>query len=112
MHTTPASTRIESRVPGADMNPYIALAASLAGMGHGIEKELEPPEPILGDAYARDDIERIPNDLYGAVELLDRGRIARDWLGDEFVSFYAETRFWDAEQHRLVLTPWEVERYL
>lgn len=112
MHTTPGSTRIESRVPGADMNPYIALAASLAGIGHGIENQLEPPEAIDGDAYAREDIERIPNDLYSAVDLLDEGMIAREWLGDEFVSFYAETRFWDAEQHRLMMTPWEIGRYL
>jgi glutamine synthetase len=94
------------------MNPYIALAASLAGIGHGIENQLEPPEAIDGDAYAREDIERIPNDLYGAIDLLDEGKIARDWLGDEFVGFYAETRFWDAEQHRLMMTPWEIGRYL
>ena len=109
---TPGTTRMESRVPGADMNPYIALAASLAGMGYGIQNNLEAPEAVFGDAYAREDIERIPNDLYGAVEQLDNGERAREWLGEEFVRFYAETRFWDAEQHRLMLTPWEVGRYL
>ena len=112
LNTTPASTRIESRVPGADMNPYIALAASLAGMGHGIENRLEPPPRIAGDAYADAGVEKIPNDLYAAVALLDDSKIARDWLGTEFVNFYAETRFWDAEQHRLALTPWELRRYL
>jgi glutamine synthetase len=112
LHTTPASTRIESRVPGADMNPYIALAASLAGMGHGIEAGLEAPPPVAGDAYALPDIRKIPDDLYKAVERLDKSTIARDWLGDEFVNFYAETRYWDAEQHRLALTDWELGRYL
>jgi glutamine synthetase len=112
LHTTPGSTRIESRVPGADMNPYIALAASLAGFGHGIEQGLEPPPRIEGDAYAEEGIQKIPNDLYKAVELLDNSALARDWLGEEFVNFYAETRFWDAEQHRLALTPWELRRYL
>jgi glutamine synthetase len=112
LHTTPGSTRIESRVPGADMNPYIALAASLAGFGHGIEAGLEPPPPVTGDAYALPNVRKIPDDLHKAVELLDKSKIARDWLGDEFVNFYAETRFWDAEQHRLALTDWELRRYL
>src|SRR5262249_18430333 len=63
LKTTPGSTRIESRVPGADVNPYLGLAASLAGFAHGIENELEAPEPILGDAYAEEGVDRIPNDL-------------------------------------------------
>jgi glutamine synthetase len=112
IHTTPASTRIESRVPGADMNPYIALAASLAGFGHGIEAGLEAPPRVDGDAYALPGIRKIPDDLHKAVERLDQSEIARDWLGEEFVNFYAETRFWDAEQHRLALTDWELRRYL
>jgi glutamine synthetase len=112
IHTTPASTRIESRVPGADMNPYIALAASLAGFGYGIENGLEAPPAVKGDAYAMPDIRKIPDDLHRAVALLDKSTIARDWLGEEFVNFYAETRFWDAEQHRLALTDWELRRYL
>lgn len=112
LHTTPGSTRIESRVPGADINPYIALAASLAGFGHGIENRLEAPPPVKGDAYAQPGIRKIPDDLHKAVELLDKSQIARDWLGEEFVNFYAETRFWDAEQHRLALTEWELRRYL
>jgi glutamine synthetase len=112
IHTTPSATRIESRVPGADINPYIALAASLAGFGHGLERHLEAPPPVAGDAYALPDIRKIPDDLHKAVELLDKSTIAREWLGDEFVNFYAETRFWDAEQHRLALTDWELRRYL
>jgi glutamine synthetase len=112
IHTTPSSTRIEARVPGADINPYIATAAALAGIGYGIENELEPSSPLAGDAYARRDIERVPKDLYEAVSLLDTSTVARDWLGEEFVNFYAETRYWEAEQHRLAMTPWEVSRYL
>jgi glutamine synthetase len=112
LKTTPGSTRIESRVPGADVNPYLGLAASFAGMAHGLESDLEAPEPVLGDAYAAEGIERIPNDLASAVELLDRSELAPRLLGEEFVRFYAETRFWEAEQHRLAMTPWELSRYL
>ena len=79
--TTPGSTRIESRVPGADTNPYISLAASLAGFVHGIENELEAPEPIVGDAYALEGVEKIPNDLPSAVALLDQSALARELLG-------------------------------
>ena len=112
LETTPASTRIESRVPGADANPYISLAASLAGFAHGLENELEAPDPVDGDAYVLEGIEQIPKDLPGAVALLDDSRLARELLGEEFVNFYAETRFWEADQHRLALTPWEISRYL
>jgi glutamine synthetase len=112
LKTTPGSTRIESRVPGADVNPYLGLAASFAGMAYGLEKKLEAPDPILGDAYAEEGIERIPNDLPSAVAALDQSELARELLGDEFVRFYAETRHWEAEQHRLAMTPWELGRYL
>ena len=112
IQTTPGSTRLESRTPGADMNPYIALAALLAGVGHGIEQDLDAPAPIVGDAYNAAGVARVPNDLYAATELLAHSTVARDWLGDEFVDFYVETRFWEAEQHRLAMTDWELRRYL
>jgi glutamine synthetase len=112
IQSTPGSTRIESRVPGADMNPYIALAASLAAIGHGIENGITPPDRVVGDAYARPDIAQVPTDIYKAVALLDESTVARDWLGKEFVDFYCETRFWEGEQHRLALTPWEITRHL
>jgi glutamine synthetase len=110
--TSPGATRLESRTPGADMNPYIALAATLAAVGHGIETGAVPPEPIAADAYAAEGVKRVPNDLKEATELLEQSQIARDWLGDEFINFYVETRFWEAEQHRLALTDWELRRYL
>ena len=112
LETTPASTRIESRVPGADANPYISLAGSLAGFVYGLEQELAAPDAIVGDAYALEEVEKIPNDLPSAVALLDQSQTARELLGDEFVNFYAETRWWEADQHRLAVTPWELSRYL
>jgi len=110
--TNKAATRLESRTPGADMNPYIALAATLAAMGHGLEAELKPPEPVVADAYTAPGVERVPADLFRAAELLEDNEVARSWLGEDFVRFYVETRFWEAEQHRLALTDWELRRYL
>jgi len=110
--TNAGGTRLESRVPGADMNPYIALAATLAAIGHGLEAGLEPPRPIEADAYAAPGVERVPADLFKAAELLEGSEVAREWLGEDFVRFYVETRIWEAEQHRLALTDWELARYL
>ena len=94
------------------MNPYIALAAALAAIGHGVERRLEMPAAIDGDAYAAPDVARVPTDLRDATALLSDSATARDWLGHEFVDFYAETRHWESEQHRLALTEWELRRYL
>lgn len=105
-------TRLESRVPGADMNPYLALAAMLAAIGHGIENELTPPDAVTGDAYAEPSVGRAPRDLATAIELLEDDPVAYDWLGEEFVRFYVETRAWEVEQHRTAVTEWELQRYL
>jgi glutamine synthetase len=94
------------------MNPYIALAAALAGIGHGIEQQLPPPLESSGDAYQDPKTRRVPNDLAEATRLLHDSALARDWLGQEFVDYYEETRFWETEQHRLAVTDWELERYL
>jgi len=112
IHTTPQATRLETRTPGADMNPYVAIAAYVAAVGHGIEQQLSAPEQISGDAYTHPGVERVPPDLRTATELLAESSVARDWLGDEFVDFYVETRLWEADQHRLVVSDWEISRYL
>jgi glutamine synthetase len=59
----PRGARIEHRVPGADTNPYVVVAASLAGGLHGIEEKIEPPTPLEGDAYAVEGLEQIPMTL-------------------------------------------------
>ena len=112
IHAGTHGTRLELRTPGSDMNPYVALAAALAGVGHGIEQKLQPPAACSGDAYQDESISRVPNDLTAATHLLHDSTLARDWLGSDFVDYYEETRFWETEQHRLAVTDWEVERYL
>jgi glutamine synthetase len=107
-----SGTRLESRVPGSDMNPYIALAATLAAIGSGIEKGMSRPAPVEADAYADRSIERAPRDLASAIGLLEDDEVAFDWLGEDFVRFYVETRAWEVEQHRTAVTEWELRRYL
>ena len=79
--------RIENRVPGADANPYLAFAAMLAAGLHGIERGLEPPPALTGNAYVSD-VERFPSTLRDAITALADGNVARAALGDEVVDHY------------------------
>src|SRR5581483_11155053 len=85
------STRIELRLAAADMNPYLAIAASLAAGLEGIERKLEPPEPVA-NGYAADAGEPLPRDLGAAVARFRKSDAARKWFGDQFVGHYAATR--------------------
>jgi glutamine synthetase len=81
------SRRVETRIPGADVNPYLAFAALLAAGLHGIENELEPPPPLEGNAY-ESDAERFPSTLREAISALEEGGIARAAFGDLVVDHY------------------------
>jgi glutamine synthetase len=103
------SQRIETRIPGGDVNPYLALAALIAAGLYGIEQELELPAPLEGNAY-ESDAERFPHALREAVEALEHGTMARAALGDEVVDHYlnygrVEQRLFDE-----AVTCWERER--
>ena len=101
--------RTESRIPGGDVNPYLAFAALIASGLYGIENELELPPPLEGNAY-ESDAERFPGALREAIEALEHGTMARGALGDEVVEHYlnygrVEQRLFDQ-----VVTGWERER--
>ena len=81
------ATRVESRIPGGDVNPYLAFAALLAAGLDGIERELELPPPLKGNAY-ESDAERFPGSLREAIEALEGGSLARAALGDQVVDHY------------------------
>jgi glutamine synthetase len=103
------SKRVETRIPGGDVNPYLAFAALIAAGIHGIEQELELPEPLEGNAY-ESDAERFPHALREAVDALEHGSMARAALGDDVVDHYlnygrVEQRLFDE-----AVTCWERER--
>jgi glutamine synthetase len=104
------STRIELRLPAADMNPYLAMAASLAAGIEGIERKLEPPEPVA-NGYNAQGSAPLPRDLAGATDKLRRSQTARKWFGDEFVDHYVATRDWEVRQYQRHVTDWELARY-
>jgi glutamine synthetase len=102
--------RVELRLTGADMNPYIAMAASLAAGLDGIEREL-PLQPPVVNAYAGDAV-HLPRTLAEATRKLRASDMARKWLGDDFVDHYASTREWEVRQFEEAVTDWELSRYL
>jgi glutamine synthetase len=103
------STRVEHRLPAADANPYLSLAASLASGLHGIENSLELPSPT-GNAY-ESEAPALPRSLEESTELFRSSSIARQILSDEFVDHYSATRDWETRQFRRAVTDWELERY-
>jgi glutamine synthetase len=106
------STRLETRCPGADMNPYLAIAAVLAAGLDGIEKGLKlTAAPITGTNQGSEDIPRAPRTLIETTRILRDSRIARDWFGDDFVDHFAATREWEWRQWLDAVTDWELKRY-
>lgn len=105
------SVRLENRMPGADVNPYLAIAATLAGGAHGIENRLELPPSFDGDAYADPTLEPLPASLEEAVDILERSDVARDLLGEDFVVHYVASRRAEIAQWRAHVSDWEVRLY-
>jgi glutamine synthetase len=88
------------------------MAACLAAGLYGIEHEIEPPEPVRGDAGEGDGSKKpIPRTLAEAARLLGESKIAREILGDAFVDHYVRTRLWEVRQYERAVTDWELSRY-
>jgi glutamine synthetase len=107
----PELWRFECRRPGADANPYLALAAIAASASDGIRNKAEPPPPIEGDAYALDDLPELPGSLEAALRAFDDDEVLRTALGDGFSEYYRTTRAWELKAWRETVTDWERERY-
>jgi glutamine synthetase len=104
-----ASQRVETRIPGGDVNPYLAFAALIAAGLHGIENGLELPPMFEGNAY-ESDAERFPGSLREAIAELERGSVARAALGDEVVDHYLNYGRTEQRLFDQVVTSWERER--
>jgi glutamine synthetase len=104
-----ASLRVETRIPGADVNPYLAFAALIAAGLHGIENGLAPPSAFEGNAY-ESDVERFPSTLREAIDALEQGTMARAALGDEVVDHYLNYARTEQRLFDEVVTCYERER--
>jgi len=106
-----ASLRIECRIPGADCNPYLAFAASLASGLDGIENEIEPPALFEGDVYAAEELPTVPSSLGAAVELFETSDFTRRVFGAGVVEHYAHFFRNEAADYERAVTDWERKRY-
>ncbi len=109
---SPKATRLETRCPGADVNPYLAMAACLAAGLHGVEKNLKlTVAPIEGENRGAENIQRLPRTLERATAVFKQSKLARDFFGDAFVEHFAATREWEWRQFQDAVTDWEFKRY-
>jgi glutamine synthetase len=102
--------RIECRIGGADLNPYLAYAALLAAGMSGIEQGLELEPPFTGDAYRGRRLREVPKTLREATEALDRSRMLRAALGEGVVDHYVHTAEWEQFEYDRRVTDWELKR--
>jgi glutamine synthetase len=105
--TGPQDRRVENRVAGSDVNPYLAIAASLACGYLGIEEKIEPSTPEVGNAYRLPFA--LPRTLNESLELLEGSERLRALLGERFVQVYAAIKREEQERFFEVISPWERE---
>jgi glutamine synthetase len=106
------STRLETRSPGSDSNPYLALAACVGAGLWGIEQKLKLKDaPLTGDAAKAAKIPRLPRNLAEATANLKRSKVAPELFGAAFVDHFVRTREWEWRQYQDAVTDWEMKRY-
>lgn len=104
--SSPAARRVENRLPGADANPYLAIAASLAAGLHGIEQQLEPTPAIQGEFSVPESLS-LPCTLHAALERLKRSQLAKELFGMEFIEGYIASKSMELTSFLDEITPWE-----
>ncbi len=104
------SVRLECRIGGADLNPYLAYAALLAAGLAGIEAKAEPEPPFAGDAYASERLPEIPGTLRAATDALRGSAMLRAAFGDAVVEHYVHAAEWEQFEYDRRVTDWELRR--
>ena len=107
-----SSCRIETRVIGADVNPYLAIAASLAAGLYGIKKKMKLKQPATtGNGYLEKSYGTLPYNLYDATQQMKSSSIAKELFGETFANHFVQSREWEWRQHLKAVTDWEYKRY-
>jgi glutamine synthetase len=106
-----SSLRVECRLPGADANPYVAYAASLASGLDGIRNKIEPPAAFDGDVYAARELPQIPKTSYEAIDAFANSDFAKEALGADVHAHYLRFVQVEQEKYDAVVTNWERQRY-
>ena len=105
------SLRIECRIPGADCNPYLALAALAACGRAGIEQQIDPPPPFVGDVYRAESLPTLPRSLREATDAFEASPMAREALGAPVVEHYVHAFRTEQAAFDAAVTDWERQRY-
>jgi glutamine synthetase len=105
------SLRIECRIPGADVNPYLAFSAILASGLEGIEKKIEPPAEIKGNIYSQENIPIVPLTLEHANAIFSKSQFTRSVFGDDIIDHYSHYFHKEVESFHRHVTDWERKRY-
>ena len=104
------AVRVECRIPGSDMNPYLAQAALIAAGLKGIEDKLELAPPADGDMYNNDTVPDVPRTLITATESFRGSALLREAMGDYVVDHYTRCAEWEQEEFDQTVTDWEIAR--
>ena len=99
--------RVECRVPGGDVNQYLAVAALIAGGLYGIERGLKLSEPYAGNAYEAPGVERLPGTLAEAARVFEMSPLAREAFGDDVVAHYLNNAHVEVAAFNAAVTDWE-----
>ncbi|KGE00839.1 glutamine synthetase family protein [Rhizobium sp. YS-1r] len=102
--------RVECRVGGSDLNPYLAMAALIAAGIDGIERKMELKPAFVGDAYHGTDVREIPKTLRDATELMSSSELLRTAFGHDVIDHYVRAARWEQEEYDRRVTDWEVAR--
>jgi glutamine synthetase len=108
----PELCRLECRRPGADANPYLALAAVVASATDGMKRKLTPPAAIEGDAYARGELPELPGSLESAIRAFQSDAVLREALDERFSDYFVTSRAWEVKAFQGTVTDWERDRYM
>ncbi len=114
VNVNPGATRIESRLPGADINPHLALLGMLVAGRKGIEEKIEPDSAFEGDGWSVEDSpERaFPLEFSSAITRFKESKVAREVLGDAFVDCYVAGRQWQLDELASTVTDWEIRTFI
>jgi len=112
LHPSEGYTRLETRIPGSDTNPYLAMAAALASGLYGIKNKLELKiPPTEGNGYQDKRNGSLAPNLLEASTMMKNSSVAKELFGDAFVDHFTNTRLWEWRQFSKSVTDWELKRY-
>jgi len=112
IHTSEKYTRLETRIPGSDTNPYLAMAAALASGLYGIKNKLPLNMPATtGNGYEDKRNGNLSSNLFEAATIMKNSSLAKELFGEAFVDHFTNTRLWEWRQYSKAVTDWELRRY-